>query len=237
MLAVVTGTLYPKASVFRVNLSDAEERLKQYAECLRFLSESREVTKIVFCDNSGCFDLMEKLKVMNGDIQNAEYLCFKGSDDVVKYGKGYGEGEILKYVWNNSELLRTETEFIKITGRIIIRNLDMVIQKMKPEINYFNTVRPFTRDGQIDTKFYKISKESFEKYFLDVYKQVRDQENVYLEHVYYNVIKNEKIKHRNFSVYPVYEGVSGSIGTSYGSAKWKYFIKNLLSKINLYKNF
>ena len=132
--------------------------------------------------------------------------------------------------------MREEKEFVKITGRIIIRNIDSIIDKMKPDVNYFNSVRVWTRDAQIDTKFYKVTKEAFEQNFLDAYKNVSDREGRYLEHVYYTAIKKNKLRYRNFPEYPIYEGSSGSLGVSYGSVRWKYILKNILSKLNLYKN-
>lgn len=236
MLAIITGTLYPAEGMYQVDLSDVEERLKQYAAALQFISESKKIRRCVFCENSGHIGLMERLKEMAGDKKPIEYLTFTGTYDAVQYGKGYGEGEILKYVWGNSRFLREEKEFVKITGRIIIRNIDSIIDKMKPDVNYFNSVRVWTRDAQIDTKFYKVTKEAFEQNFLDAYKNVSDREGRYLEHVYYTAIKKNKLRYRNFPEYPIYEGSSGSLGVSYGSVRWKYILKNILSKLNLYKN-
>lgn len=237
MLVIITGTLRPDKAVYRVKLSDTEERLKQYADSLKFLANCKKISKYVFCENSGALELLERLKNMAGDGIETEFLSFTGSRDAVQRGKGYGEGEILQYVWKHSKFLQQEEEFVKITGRIVVRNLDSVLQKMKPGINYFNSVRPLTREQQIDTKFYRVSKKSFEDCFLNAYTKVNDAEEKYLEHVYYEVIKDNKIKYRNFPEYPVYEGISGSTGVSYASIGWKYTVKNLLSKCNLYRNF
>ena len=236
MLAVITGTLCPAGDMYRVDLSDAEERLKQYADALKFISESRKIKRCVFCENSGRVDLVERLKEMAGNKKPIEYLSFTGSRDTIQYGKGYGEGEILKYVWENSRVLRAEKEFVKITGRIIIWNIDSVIGKMKPDVNYFNSVRIWSRDAQIDTKFYKVTKEVFEQIFLDAYKNVCDPEGRYLEHVYYTAIKKHDLRYRNFPEYPIYEGRSGSLGVNYGSTRWKYILKDIFSRLNLYRN-
>ena len=236
MLAIITGTLSPSNKMFAVDLVDIKKRLCQYADMICFLAESRKIDKYVFCENSDSMELLQQLKEVDKSGKKAEYMSFAGSSSSVQYGKGYGEGEILQHVLKESKLLHDEEEFIKITGRIIIRNIDSIVQKMEPGVNYFNTVRPLTRDRQIDTKFYKVSKKDFENYFENAYINVNDLEKRYLEHVYYRIIEKNEVQYRNFPEYPIYEGVSGSIGISYGSVKWKYFLKNLLSKYNLYRD-
>ena len=51
---------------------------------------------------------------------------------MLEQGKGYGEGEIIEYALKNSAFLHSEREFIKLTGRITIENLDAIIRKMQP---------------------------------------------------------------------------------------------------------
>ena len=40
-------------------------------------------------------------------------------------GKGFGEGEILEYVYTHSRLLRLTDTFYKVTGGLFVRNFDL----------------------------------------------------------------------------------------------------------------
>lgn len=240
MVVLVTGTLVPGVGVFALKLLDRDKRIKEYAEGLKKLMLVKSVAQIVFCENSGDEQAVRQLKEQLSESdreKKLEILSFQGnSEKVVKYGKGYGEGEIIKYALHNSKYLKDEKEFIKLTGRVTIENLDKIVKKMKIGMLYFNPVKVYGRDKQIDTKFYKISMEVYESYFSELYKQVRDKEGIYIEHLFWKCLKENDLYFQNTPEYPRFQGNSGSIGVSYGTSEWKYQIKNVLCKLKLYKN-
>lgn len=240
MIVLVTGTLVPGENVFALQLVDRDKRIGEYAESLKKLMAAKSVDKVVFCENSGDEQAVEKLReqLYDGKTENKlEILSFQGDGDkVAKYGKGYGEGEVIKYALHNSRFLKNEKEFIKLIGRVTVENLDEIIEKMKKGILYFNPVKIYGKDKQTDTKFYKIPIKVYETYFLELYMQVRDKDGIYIEHLFWKCLKENRLAFRNTPEYPRFQGTSGSIGISYGTTEWKYQIKNILCKLKLYKN-
>ena len=95
MIVLVTGTLVPGENVFALQLVDRDKRIGEYAESLKKLMAAKSVDKVVFCENSGDEQAVEKLReqLHDGKPENKlEILSFQGDEDkVAKYGKGYGE--------------------------------------------------------------------------------------------------------------------------------------------------
>lgn len=237
MLAIITGTISPDKNIDELFLSDVEERLKQYKESLEFLIDSSAFDKIVFCDNSNWdIQVFVKLKdkAKNKGIQ-LELLSFNGKkEQILAHGKGYGEGEIMSYVFRNSSLVVNEEFFVKITGRLKIYNIQKITKLLKKNKTYFN-IPNHTRRNMYDTRFYAMPSKQFRDCFLEKYVDVIDAQGVFLEHVYTSIIKEKEIKISNFPKYPRIRGVSGSTGNIYEFTEWKCRIKDICSYLGLYK--
>lgn len=235
MLIIVTATIKPSSDVPFLKLSNVNERLEQYIESIIKLFDCENIEKVIFCDNSNyvidCNRLYESAKLKNVSF---EYLHFKGdSSKVSSKGKGYGEGEIINFILENSKLIIGENYFFKLTGRLRVANLNKILNKTKNNINYFNT-SSFKNKNSVDTRFYGISVKQYNEYFRNAYHQVDDKNHVYLEHVFFNIIKQKKINSINMPFYPVFIGQSGSTGKLYEENLFKDNIRNLMHKMNLY---
>lgn len=243
MVVLVTATLTPNPQMYTLKLIEKEKRIEEYITGLNFLIKSKAINKIVFCDNSGDIEAINRVKlaIEKENIswrKKLEVMQFLGNNkEIIAKGKGFGEGELVEYALSNSELLKNENEFIKLTGRIIVKNIDSIIKKMKPEVSYINPVKIYGFDKQMDTKFYKMNIAFYKENFLSIYKKVNDREHVFIEHLFWEVIKKKKINYNNTTEYPIYIGKSGSIGRNYGTSKIKYFVKNVMCKMNIYKNY
>lgn len=237
MLAIITGTIRPNNQVGHLVLKNETERLQQYKDALLFTIQSGAFSKIVFCENSSygteCFnDLKKEADKCAVDL---ELLSFAGNNEaVLKYGKGYGEGEIMNYVFANSSLLSKEMSFVKLTGRLKIVNIKKICKKINPDKCYFNIPNRTIRD-YYDTKLYAMPTAVFDKYFRKIYDKVRDDEGTYLEKVYTGVLEKQRIQVKNFPVYPRVIGVSGSLGYDYTYTEWKCRIKDIISFFGGYK--
>lgn len=237
MLAIVTGTICPSGDMKQLKLRNTEERLKQYVDALGFLIEEAAFTKIVFCENSG-FDMgqLKSLEELASSKHVAlELLSFCGNTELCcKYGKGFGEGEIMKYVFENSRLIQDEAFYVKITGRLKIVNIKDICKRLKPDRCYFNIPNRTIRE-YYDTKLYAMPTHLFRNYFADSYVQVRDDEGKYLEVVYTDILLKGGIKVQNFPRFPRVVGISGSSGLVYSYTEWKCIIKDVLSYLGYYK--
>lgn len=237
MLVVISGTINPNNSVPFLKLNSSKERLIQYEMTIRNLLNNKNISKVVFCDNSNySFETKEFNELAQNQKKEFEYLTFCGNyENVKRFGKGYGEGELLKYVLDNSELLKNEKYFYKLTGRLILLNMDKIIKKTNQNINYFNKINFFNNNDKADTRFYGIKIEDYKRYFSHAYKKVDDYNGNYLEHVFYRIIKDNNIQHKNMPSYPRFYGISGSSGASYQLSKLSFLLKNICCKFGLAK--
>lgn len=236
MIIVVTGTIAPGKDVGQLVLRNHRDRLDQYISGLEKIIEAKPEAKIVFCENSGygteAFDeLLELAKVNNIDL---EIMSFEGdSEAVASFGKGYGEGEIMKHVFENSSLAGNDDYFIKITGRLMVDNIADIVKNVDKEKIYFNNPNIHRKDIY-DTRLYAMPISIFKRFFLEEYKKVDDENGYYLECVYRDVILKNKLPSHNFPRYPRIVGQSGSGGIKYEYTEWKSKIRDVLSFFNVY---
>lgn len=237
MLAIITGTISPAKQMGQLILRDEKERLKQYKDSIQSVLCSGAFSKVVFCENSnyGIGDMTYLKDIAGENDVELELLSFQGNEEkACIHGKGYGEGEIMDYVFSHSKLIGTEDYFVKITGRLKIDNMKDIVSRMKRQRTYFNipnrTIRNF-----YDTRIYGMPAGQFQEYFLHSYEQVMDERGIFLETVYTKILLERNVKVSNFPRYPRIVGVSGSVGVVYCYTEWKCKIKDMLSMINFYK--
>lgn len=237
MLAIITGTIKPSQGIEHLVLRDSEERLKQYINSLLFFIDSGAFSSIIFCENSNYgSEIFEAVRSRSNEKKVAlEILSFQGNlKEAVIHGKGYGEGEIMDYIFTSSKLIKKETYFVKITGRLHVDNIRNIVMRMDTRKTYFN-IPNRTRRDMYDTRIYAMSVEMFQAKFREQYGRVRDSEGIFLETIYTQILREEKIRVTNFPRYPRIVGMSGSMGIPYSYVEWKCRIKDLLSWINYYK--
>lgn len=234
-LLIITGCVNVKNK--KVKIVNAEERLKQYKETLRWAIEDSNFDIIIFCENSSCqYDFNEYVNKINKYNKTFEYLSFEGSDKTSVYGIGYGEIEIIKYAYNNSNYFKFHDNFWKLTGRLKIKNINKILQKTKNRnIVYLSYYKWF------DTRFYKMPINIYKDFFMNADEYFKINQNNMLEKIYYKIFRDnmlsKKIKGiKNCPNYPIYVGVSGSLAKNYAISNFKYNINNLLCKFNLFNN-
>lgn len=237
MLAIITGTIRPSIQMNQLTLRDENERLRQYEDSIYFLLDSRAFSKIIFCENSGYgiekFAHLPEI-AQKKDIE-LELLSYQGNEKkACIHGKGYGEGEIMDYVFSHSKIARTEPYFVKITGRLKVNNIEDIVTRIDKEKTYFN-IPNRTRRDIYDTRIYGMPVSQFKTCFLNGYEQVMDEQGIFLETVYTGILKDNKIKVTNFPRYPRIVGISGSGGIVYSYTEWKCRVRDVLSRMNFYR--
>lgn len=202
-------------------LSDPEERKNQYIDSLIFFITQTAFKKIIICDNSGFNYFSSLVELATEHHKELELLSFNGNKELVaRQGKGYGEGEIMKYVLQNSSLITEVQGFFKITGRLKLVNSDQLLSKCDGQQNYFMPVSllrprfmvPKAARACVDVRVYYVTVDSFQKILLDAYKEVRDDRTYFLEHAYHDALVKSGVSVKCFPVAPEITGVSGSNG-------------------------
>ena len=212
---IITGCISPKNTVFSLGLKDASERLSQYIESINYYIKKTTIQNIVFCENSDYqYNYQSLINEAKNRGKNIEVIKYLGnSDAVLEHGKGYGEGEILEYALSHSKLLKKYKYIYKVTGRIIVKNIDEIIEKETINDIYLN--KNLYSYKTIDTRFWGMPKGLYEDLFLEQYHKVNDQKLRFIEHVFYETITNTVLKYKQHPFFPLLEGKSGTKNIAY----------------------
>lgn len=235
MVLLMTASI-EAAQISQLALKNTETRLKQYCHALQFYIKCKKFNKIVFCDNSNYFyNFDRERELADGKNVQLEILKFKSNyDSVEKYGKGYGEGEILKYIMHHSRLLVDEQYFYKVTGRLIVKNVATLVKK-ENGMARFN--RNLYAHQSVDTRFWGMNKNDYEKILMDSYKKVNDSKGKYLEMRYKKDMENASLPYKSFCAFPMIEGYSGTIGLKYHETEWyTKMIYDFLCRFGIYNS-
>ena len=233
---IVTGCIAPE-NIPYLELKDEVTRLGQYKESLLFFIKKTDINKIVFCDNSNFpFDFSDLTDEAKKYGKHIEILQYKGNKTgVLEFGKGYGEGEIIKYIFEHSELLQSAEYFFKVTGRLKISNIDRILEHIKVGENYF--MANMYHYPSIDTRFYGVNKELYKCYLMNVFKNVNDDKQKYLEVCFYEALQKNKIVYRCFPFVPEIMGISGTMGQKYRRIWWPAgILESCASRIGILNN-
>lgn len=233
VVLLITGCISPAKDITLLALTDASERYQQYIKSIKYYILNTRIKRIVFCDNSNYppdKSLVDFAKEQNKEL---EWLSFLGNVRMVQErGKGYGEAEIVKYALENSKLIKPNDYMIKVTGRLVVKNIEILLGLSKRKL----CIRPCAvRNGSfyINTQIHMMKVEEYSKSFKGIEKLINDSQGIYLEHAFAICIRNNNLKYKKFIVAPWIEGTSGSTGREYKPG-WRSYIKDCI-KLYFYK--
>jgi len=220
-----------------VALKDPTDRLRYTLESIDHWLKVSPNIRLVICDGSG-YDF-SKIIMQNYPRQVAENLieCLNFTNDaalVATFGKGYGEGEIIKFALKNSKLLKNESVFCKCTAKLWVENfldcLDLFNGKFLCQA-YFSQVFSFkkTKLEHIDTRFYIVTKETYKMYFENLHTRVGGTFKQSIEDVFKESIENNNLNGVLFKKFPVICGVGGASGKYYRT----HFIRRNKDRLRL----
>lgn len=214
-IILLTACVNPGGMPFTV-VSDATQRLNQYLLALQFYLQNTSCP-IVFVDNSN----MDKTPFLEYESQygsRLEILSFDGNK-VKTQGKGFGEMEIIEYALIHSKfnLLLDKHRIVKITGRLIVRNINSLLKCDKWHLYpYKSIVCHINSDLTFADSRVFISLGSFMNLLVKQKKHLNDTKGIYFEHLLCQQIKQQKtFTFFPFITEPHFEGISGSTGIKY----------------------
>lgn len=210
---LLTACINPNGMSYTV-LQNPEERKQQYLNALNFYLNNTSLP-IVFVENSG-YDISKEYEEYIS-TNRLEIHTFNGNDYDKSLGKGYGEALIILYAQHHSNIIQNSKYTIKITGRLIIRNInetipynilkddDVVICDFQPNVNLLTTyfiIPP--------TLLSNICKEGL--------SSLNDTKGTYFEHILYEgICRNKEVQIIPFRITPIIEGICGSSGQLYSA--------------------
>jgi hypothetical protein len=157
---LVTSAVRPSDPT--VVLSNHDQRIRYTLDALSEWLRMHPTLQIVICDGSG-YDFSPVLVQMFPN-HRIEALHFQNSSALVRQlGKGYGEGEIVKYALQHSNLLASSTFFAKCTSKLWVNNFDACVRHWNGTMLFQAKISNVLKNSplvfrHIDTRFYLIDR-------------------------------------------------------------------------------
>lgn len=175
---------------------DPRERERQYFSVLTKMASARNgVDTVFFCENSSAN--LESFSSLTSIYEKKcrKLLMYKVPMPVGSafFGKGWGEGLIIRWALENVPELSSSNGFIKIVGRYDVVNLKRILTIIRrglaknPDIKFIcQSLSPLSTTKQpcIETTFFWADTDFYVKYMLDLYEKVRDENGIYIEHLF-----------------------------------------------------
>ncbi len=232
---LLTGCVNPNGMALTA-LKDVDERKNQYIKALEWYIENT-FYDIVFVENTG-FDMGPFFEdsTKSGRL---ECLTFQGNDYDKSLGKGYGEALILKYALENSQKISNADLIVKITGRLIVKNINVIINECSDERSLY--VKEFYLQRLWFVSYFFIAPRSYYQLFVKNYKCLNDSEGYYFEHLMCDISREwTACGHRVREIFHplIVRGQSGSTGSNYKTGflfAAKSYIKYFLHKLGYHR--
>lgn len=226
-LLLLTACVNPNGMSYTV-VQDYKVRLNQYLLGISFVL-SHTTVPVLFVDNSG-FDmsLIKSQFQPFVDEGRLEILSFMGNNYDKSLGKGYGEAVIIEYALQNSILMKKTDVVIKITGRLICKNINTILKLC----NHNNTVianvlTDKMRRCELRSQVFAAPPRFFNDFFIDNKYKLNDSRHYYFEHLLWEASlqwQKEGGFFKEFLFLPVIEGQSGSVGTIYKTSVYSCLV-------------
>lgn len=203
-----------------VALKDTDERIRLAINSIDQWLRIDPTLSIVLCDGSS-FDFSE-LVANRFPTARIECLPFENDQQKVSlFGRGYGEGEIVRHALNHSKFIDDAGAFAKCTSKLWVENFSQCLQSWNGSFLckgvFKNVFSPFreTEISYIDTRFYVTSTSFYREHFADAHLAIGETQGFGLEDSFLKVVLQNNLKKILFDVAPVICGVGGGIGKYY----------------------
>ena len=217
-----------------VSLQNSQDRIHFTLESIKHWLHIEPRLQIVLCDGSN-YDFSKSV----GDLfPESQIECLRFENDQVmvrKYGRGFGEGEIVRFAIQNSQLIAKAECFAKCTAKLWVQNFAECAANWNGKLRlkgvFSHVFSPFkaTQLAYIDTRFYIASCEEYKRHFQDAHHLIRKDDGYGLEDCYRDIFLQKKLSASLFSVPPVIYGVGGGTGTYYQNS----LIRRLKERLRL----
>ena len=220
---VLTASVNPKGMYVKV--ADSQTRLQQYLRAVTALLDTASpvIDGITLIENTGA-DLapFHELAAKNNRYgKKVEFLGLDLNDYPLEYGIGYGEFRLLDAGIQQSKWIGPETSLVKLTGRLIVRNLVSILSRIPAGMDMVADIKSYKdpSDGWVESRLMVIGQPFYMTRLIGMYQQVNGSKGVAAEHCLYQVVRGSpqaKITPR-LPREPQWVGFSGSTGMRYDS--------------------
>jgi hypothetical protein len=203
-----------------VRLQDPKERERLAMESVQRWRDIAPTHPLVLCDGSG-FDFTSLVEALPNN-SNIECLYFQNDAKAIQlHGRGFGEGEIVRFALEHSTFIQTAGRFAKCTSKLWVENFSECISRWNGSMllkgvfdDAFSPIRP-TRLSYVDTRFYIMSVENYRAHFLHAHTAIRASQGQSLEECFKDVFLSLSCPPSLMKVPPVICGTGGGTGKYY----------------------
>jgi hypothetical protein len=203
-----------------VAVTDTQERTRLALESVREWLKIDPQLQLVLCDGSG-FDFGPLVREQF-PLAQIECLHFENDVDKVRaQGRGFGEGEIVRYAVDHSTTIARAGCFAKCTSKLWVENFSECVVQWNDELllkgvfDHVFSIRRTTSLLHIDTRFYIASVKVYRRDLIDAHQHIRRDQGHGLEECFREVLVKKSLRRVLLSVAPVICGVGGGTGVYY----------------------
>lgn len=218
-----------------VELKSQDSRIFYTLESIGKWAQISPNNKFVICDGSG-FDFAPLIREHYPDL-NIECIFFMNDPILIgKHGKGFGEGEIIRYALLNSIFLKESDWFAKCTAKLWVDNFLACAKEWNGEFlckAFFANVYSFkpTSLEYIDTRFYMTTKDFYLKNFSNIYINLGIDDGSSIEGEFLKKLLAINSKNFLFRTDPIVSGVGGGSGKYYNTSFVRRIKDGMRSKL------
>lgn len=212
-----------------VKLSNPQQRLFHAIESIENWLRVAPDSHVVLCDGSG-FDFRPVVEE-RFPWAKIECLSFENNRNrIAEFGRGFGEGEIIRFALQRSKYLNQANAFAKCSSKLWVENYAECLAQFQGECLFsgvFNNAFSLTKKiemVQVDTRFYIIDSAFYLRHFMEAHREIGKTPGFGLEDSFFSILQSLGQQRYLFSVPPVIRGVGGGTGTYYKES-WHRIIK------------
>lgn len=227
---LMTGTIKPFSNIKHC---DVNIRYAEYMENIRRYIMQSNFDAVIFAENSGYeIDIGYLKKLAEENNKKFEYLNVSMDSGVSSTNMSVGDASIIKAALNRSEILTELKCFWKVSGRLWINNINLILAKTRESQKNVFLYAP--KYNSIQTWLFKASIYDLKNFFLTD-EVIDSMANSCIEYEFKAVYDNHKneLALERFPAYPDVWGVNSS-GNQYTSSRGKFYLRNLFLKAGYY---
>jgi hypothetical protein len=203
-------------------LQDANERLLQYKTALNWYLSHTNLPIVIVENTMTDFSADYQTYI---DCGRLEFITFDCNNFDKSRGKGFGEMLSMKYAFEHSVLLSHSSRITKITGRVIVKNINAILSRTKQGNDIYVNSELRSWQCYCISNLFVAPVEFIRSYFLPRTGIINDSAGYFFEHALFDAaVQWIRAGHRlHRFVYPVIvKGISGTTGEAFKQSRLCY---------------
>ncbi len=232
---ILTATINP---AYYNNISSSvncvETRRLQYVSALHFYLSNSPFKYLIFSENTDeSLDEASLISFAESMGKHIEFLhCPETDYEKRKLGKSFGEAMLLRRTISQSGFLKKAESFYKVTGRLKVRNIDRIVDNESE-----NCFIAYNFQEWVLTTFFKCRIDDYKNILDKAVERLSFEEpclGPHIEHAYWALIKEAKVKVHSFRVFPSIDGQVGGDGSVYNKSRSGIIARHALTSLGFF---